>query len=181
MNKYLDLCRYYSRVEHYCCYNKRYTGSSEFKEMISPLIDFEEVLEVKYRISPSWDNWDREKVFYDIYKQYRDWLVRKYLDRFVFFSGRYENCFSVFHKKDWDIKSFQKVYGGGAKNALFLAQTFADFAVNENILKTEENNQSITAHKMYLASLCMLKLIGYRQYDGIIQYEKNLIDSMITK
>lgn len=171
MGKMLDMYRYYDRVRICCCYAT--SISSEQSLMMDQAFTFNRVLDGQYRITDA----DRAE-FFAFYRKYREWLIERFMNRNYYFEGKYIDCFSRKERKNWDIKSFEAIYQAMSKEDLFFAQTFEDFASKELEYKSDE---LITAHKMYLGSIKMLRVLGYTCFDWYIDNEKGIIDSLISK
>ena len=171
MGKMLDIYLYYDRVVDCCCYAT--SISSEQSLMISKANTFNCVLDEQYEITVA-----ESAEFFAFYRKYRDWLIERFMNRHFYFEGLYRDPYSRKERKFWDIKSFEAIYHSMSKQALFFARTFADFAIEELEYKDCE---LITAHKMCLGSMEMLRLIGYDCFGPAIKKEKGIIDSLISK
>ena len=156
MSKKTDILTYYNRIQTMCCY--RTTASSEIDNILQMAITFNQSLDDQFRIN----NHDTAD-FIAVYREYRGWLLERYISRYFYFSAICKNYLSVYYRlspyyrKYINQKAFIQIYGGYSKEALFLAQTFSLFS--EEIVN-DESKKCPALLKMRLASLLMLDTIG---------------------
>ena len=183
LSKAYDVFCYFDLVRECGCFGD--VISNEYQSVLQQAYYFNQVLEEQYRITKE-DNSE----FIRFYIQYRDWLMEQFMDNSFHFS-KWRKSFSIKEKKTQAVQNFINIYQRASHSALFLAQTFQEYAYNvfdspnqyRSYRFRYSSDRPVTAHKMYLASMLMLKILGYNEPsdEWCIENEKTIIDELNKK
>ena len=130
-------------------------------------VTFNQVLTGPFRVTRD-DSLD----FVGFYRDYRIWLLEKYMDPFFSFSSVYLDLSDIRKRYGRDPAAFKSVYGAVSNEELFFAQTFNDFSGSSLEGRSDSN---LTAHKMRLGAVKMLLLAGFSNLDWVVEQEETII------
>lgn len=176
LGKVLDMCRYYRYVFASCCFAP--FSCSEKSEIIDMMYRFNSVLDEPYQFTD-----DDSDAFIEIYKNYRLWLMEKYMKNDFYFS-KYKKSFSLSKKKGCQADTFFSVFGSSSRDFMFLAFTFAIFS--EQTLESlgafkatvVKDHKLFVLGKAYLSSLQMLCLAYPQKYNRYVNNAKDIVAAL---
>jgi hypothetical protein len=164
----IDKIKYYDIVRYCCCFRDRL--SSEGQNIMEKAVTFNQVLSGPFRVTEE-DRLD----FVGFYREYRVWLLEKYMDPFFSFSSVYLVLSDIRKRYGRDPAAFKSVYGAVSNEELFFAQTFNDFSGS---FLEGHSNSHLTAHKMRLGAVKMLLLAGFSNLDWAADQEEEIISKL---
>lgn len=174
MNKIIDMTTFFDKVSYCCCFED--SISTERSNISGRIVVFNQILPPGIKIETR----PEAEEFIVIYKDYRNHLLKHYMDKYYSFAQHYKDYRALKKDKLYSFAELEEVYWNSISPVLFLYQTMFDY-FRENSFDPRYSKPGVqdlhgrVIHKMYLACIYALNSARLFPCELEIQDEKDML------